>query len=761
MAVRTKNYPSSDVNEVDATTSAVVDSDSVHLIAGLTSKGKTFDPTRIYSVTQYLNTFGEPMNDAEFYVYAAVSNVIGNGGTPVVVRLPYDNNSSKVYNGVGIKFGTSFASSAISTNLSGDKNANLKNFVTAASEKGFTKFYPIDVKTFTVTNDEMAQITANGDFSDVDGISDCNFFVVDSNKSICTDADGRGGLFVVVFDPIRAMLYQRLLEGSAVSGNDDAVKTANFGLITSIHTLGTTSSEIDGWSMDLDGALMNVVNDSKVYAQQSLSRQIAGLFPSFDSSIVDNSVKVDGGYSNYIGIAVCKITKSDSLAYKNVPSIVESFVGCVAPRRNSITGVSEYIVDVVNGGSSYVRIMANRLNQTEPGTVSSPRLALPVVPGYDSMVFCRNVNDEDDPGAVKLTSFNYGSDDKKVSGATLGADLSIALSKVSNIDDVQIDVLVDAGLSSIAQFTNSPTGEYYQPNIDIDTSNGEIVNASSISTWTAIAGIEEQFCSGIRKDCMALVDIPRNATLNGSEPIINSLSASKNFVNNVEGGLSVASASLGSSYAAFYVNWVRMANPFTGSDVWVPPSCIVAGICAKCDTRFNPWESPAFLERGTVSGISGLSLYPSEQEEEFMYPKSLNYIKYFSSDGYVVWGQKTTQKKDGAFSRINVRRNALRIERHLYQVGRQFIGKGNTVYNRRRWIDIVEPYLSEIKNSDGIYDFMLVCDETNNTGAVIDANEFRATALIKFVREGEFVRTTVVATNTGADFNTVLASSNF
>lgn len=757
MAVRSNNFPSSEVKEIDLSTGAVVDSGSMHLIVGFTNKGQLYTPVKVYTIGQYVNVFGEPLTDAEFYVYTAVSRVLDNGGTPIVVRIPYDNEASKNYNGLALTIaGSGFAPSAIDTNVT---DTATRKFLAAAGLKGFTKFWEMTAGVATVTNAQLALIASNGDFSGIPDISGANFFISDKNKSTCIDEDFHGGLFVVVFDPLRAMLVQRLLD-TGVAADDNAMLTAGIGLVKKIVPLGSQDA-IGDWSIDLDGSIIHVDDDVRNYAPDSLSRQIANLFPGFDSSIVSNSVQVDKTYSNYVGIAVCMVTKSDSAVSVNTPTIIESFVGSIAPVRNASTGVSEYIVDVVNGGSSYVTMIANRLNQTEDGqtTVSGGTMkALPVKAGEDALLFCGG--DAGSPSAVSLTSFPYGSNDKVIKGSTVGANLVTALSKVSDVDDVQVDVVVDAGLSSVAQFTSSTGGEYYQPDFDIDAANGEITGASSISVWTSVVNALDAFCSGTRKDCMALIDAPRNATLRGSSPIVNDLDPSATFANNVEQGFTAVSSALNSSYSAIYSNWTKRNNPYTGTDVWVPPSCEVAGLCARCDVTYNPWNSPAFLERGVLSGVAGLSLYPGKEEESFLYPKSLNYVKYFNAEGYVVWGQKTTQKKEGAFSRINVRRNALRIERHLYQVGRQFIGKGNTVYNRRQWIDLVTPYLSNIKNSDGIYDFYLVCDETNNTPAVIDANEFRAAAFIKFVREGEFVVTSVVATNTSANFQEVVGVAN-
>lgn len=761
MAIRSYNFPSSEVKEVDLSSASVTDSGSIVLAVGYANKGQIFSPTKIYSVNAFLEMFGNPVTDAEFYLYTTVNNVIADGGTPIVIRLPYYNVASKNYNGIALSIPASGIAIETAENITAIDgsvaSAGMKKFLTKASAKGFTKIYPITTLNVSVTNEQMAKIVSSSDFSDVTNLSSANFYIVDKNKSICDDADSHGGLFIVVFDILRAMVVQRLLDDNDPTLTGTALYS-DLDLIKSVRPLGFTnnsSNYLSKWSMLLNGSVMvSDDNLNRIYSEDSLGKQIAGLFPNIDANIANTTINVDPDYSNYIGIAVIKMVEADSLATKNTPVIVESFIGCIAPKRNKITGISEYIVDVVNNGSSYISIYANKLNQTE--VVQAAANVLPIKGGFDAMLISSYANSD-----VMMNSFVYGSDDKIIKGTTIGADLVKALDKVDSVDDVQIDTVADSGLSSIAQFTDRPTGEHYQPDIDIDSSNGEITSGTQISTWLSIASRLEKFCSGDRKDCFALIDAPRNASIKGSIRILNDYDYLKTFAGNVEPGYSMISSALNSSYAAVYANWAKVYNTFASKDVWVPPSCFVSAACCRCDLQYNPWNSPAYLERGVISGVTEISLYPGKNEESFLYPKNINYIKYFSADGFVIWGQKTTQKKEGAFSRINVRRSMLRIERYLYNVGRQFIGKGNSVYNRRLYIDIVEPYLSSIKSKEGIYDYMLVCDDTNNTPEVIDANEFRSTCLIKPTREADFVIATVVVTNTGANFDEVISSGNF
>lgn len=747
MAIRSYNFPSSEVKEVDLTNSAITDSGSVVLVTGYTNKGQIFSPTKIYGTPQYVEQFGEPMTDAEFYTYLTVENVLSEGGTPVVIRLPYDNASSKNYNGIYLKFDSNTTMDGIDTAIS-----------SAVKSKGFSTFFRGLFEKISLTNEQYATVAASGNFAVLNNdLGNSNFVIMDKRKSICTDHEGNGGIFIVPFDMTRAMMVQRLLDDGTSTASTNLL-TKNLGLVGEVYYNG---KEISDWSIGLNGSIMTMTdNGDKFYSEDSLSKQIANLFPNIEPTIISDgdseNIEIDKRFSNYIGIAVCKIVKSDSTVVRNVPMIVESFVGSVMPVRNPITGVSEYIVDVINNESSYIQIFANRNNQTEIGQTASSNM-LPLPESGDDMAYFVG-----DQGEINnIISFKYGSDDKIIKGASIGADIVKAFNKITNIDDMQIDVVSDSGVSSIAQFTNSADGEHYQPDIDIDTNNSEIRNATQISTWMSVVTRLEKLCSGDRKDCMAIIDAPRHASLKASIPIVNDYDYDKSFANNLENGYSIVSSALNSSYAAIYANWVKVFNPYNNKDTWVPPSCFVAAKCCACDLRYNPWNSPAFLERGVIGGVTEISIKPGKAEESFLYPKSLNYIKYFNAEGFVIWGQKTSQKKEGAFSRVNVRRSILRMERFIYNVGRQFIGKGNSVYNRRVYTDIVDPYLSRIKSAGGLYDYLIVCDDTNNTPEVIDANEFRVTVLLKPVREAEYVVATVVATATGANFQEVINSGNF
>lgn len=747
MAISSLTYPGVEIKERDLGAYGVNSAQVKTFIAGFTHKGEIKKPIEIYDMSSYISQFGEPTNDAEFYTYVAANQVIMSGGVAVVSRLPYDNLASSGYQGVALKFSTPKKLSELPNDelLIKDTKEDL-----IALFDGQTQISEMTVSNISISDGrydlassggEFVATPANEDSSNFDSIADANFIVVDYKRTIANDDDDNGGIFYVFFDPIIAMRSQRILANSGSSMNCViAVKSSSGNLL-------------DNWNVPLAGTI----------DENSISRQIARQFPTFTQTIIaDEDGKPKFGteptYNNSIGIAVCRIGKTDSAISYQTVSVMEVYVGSVIPSYDQLTRQSRYIVDVVNYNSNFIRMYANRLNQVAEGkTASGLADGMKPMPlsGCLIKVGSEISNVEPHSSIVSVRSFAFGSDAKLINGSAINGYLLEALKQLAGVDATQIDIVCDAGLSSIANFVSNNHTEgnsaYYEP--DLDITDGVIENAEQLSVWSMICNTLEQFCSGTRKDCIALLDAPRNATLKGSQKLVRDDIAGQSFSEQCITGFNIVAASQNSSYSAMYANWVQMSNPYTGKSTWVPPSCFVAYSCGICDLQYNSWDSPAFLERGTISGIIDISLMPDAEIESFLYPKSINYIKYFASDGYVIWGQKTTQKTEGAFSRLNVRRSILRHERYIRQTLRQFIGENNTTFTRRSAIDAVEPYMRNVKAKNGVYDYLLVCDTSNNPPEVIDANEMAFAALMQPVKTAEKIVATIAVTNTGADLS--------
>ena len=168
------------------------------------------------------------------------------------------------------------------------------------------------------------------------------------------------------------------------------------------------------------------------------------------------------------------------------------------------------------------------------------------------------------------------------------------------------------------------------------------------------------------------------------------------------------------------------------------------------------WLAPAGINYGTLTGIHGISHNPNSQEEDQIYMKSWNYVKLYPFDGFIVEGQKTTLTKNSAFNRINVRTLFLDLERFVYNVARNFKYTVNNQYTREQFVQTLKVKFDDYMTRHGIYDYIIKCDDTNNTPETIDANELRCAIYIKPARLIEYIIVDFVAAKTGANFEEII-----
>ena len=189
---------------------------------------------------------------------------------------------------------------------------------------------------------------------------------------------------------------------------------------------------------------------------------------------------------------------------------------------------------------------------------------------------------------------------------------------------------------------------------------------------------------------------------------------------------------------------------------WVPANGIVAGLCAHTDDTNDPWWSPAGFNRGQLRSIAGISYNPDKADRDELYKARINPIVQFPGEGTILFGDKTMLAKPSAFDRINVRRLFNVLEKAIATSSKYILFEFNDEFTRARFTGMVEPYLREIKGRRGIYDFRVVCNEQNNTPAIIDANEFVADIYIKPARSINFIRLNFIATPTGLNFEELI-----
>ena len=247
-----------------------------------------------------------------------------------------------------------------------------------------------------------------------------------------------------------------------------------------------------------------------------------------------------------------------------------------------------------------------------------------------------------------------------------------------------------------------------------------------------------------RKDAIAFVSPPRNHVVD----ITNTTTITNNIINFYEDINS-------SSYVVFDSGYKYMYDRYNDVYRYVPLNGDMAGLAARTDLTADAWYSPAGFNRGQVRGVVKLAYNPTKAQRDQLYPKRVNPVTFFPGQGTVLFGDKTGLSAPSAFDRINVRRLFIVLEKAIATASKFQLFEFNDEFTRANFRSIVEPFLREVQGRRGITDFLVVCDETNNTGEVIDRNEFIAEIFIKPARSINFITLSFIATRTGVSFDEV------
>jgi phage tail sheath protein FI len=212
------------------------------------------------------------------------------------------------------------------------------------------------------------------------------------------------------------------------------------------------------------------------------------------------------------------------------------------------------------------------------------------------------------------------------------------------------------------------------------------------------------------------------------------------------------------SYLIVDNNYLKVYDKYNDKYIYIPAASTTAGVMASTDLSAAAWFSPAGQRRGQYFGVASLAYSATKAERDTLYKAGINPIVNIPGQGVLLFGDKTYLGRPSAFDRINVRRLFLVIERAIARAAKNVMFEFNDEFTRAEFVNIVEPFLREIQGRRGITDFRVVCDETNNTGAVIDRNEFIANIFIKPARSINYVTLNFVAVRTGVDFEEVVGA---
>ena len=276
--------------------------------------------------------------------------------------------------------------------------------------------------------------------------------------------------------------------------------------------------------------------------------------------------------------------------------------------------------------------------------------------------------------------------------------------------------------------------------------NGDEVDISLLVAGSVNSAVADHLIDNIatvRKDCLVFVS-PEQADVvqQVGDEVTNITDWRDNFTS--------------SSYVVHDSGWKYQFDKYNNVYRWVPINPDIAGLCVRTDQTNDPWFSPAGFNRGQIKNVIKLAWNPNKTARDELYKIGVNPVVSFPGEGPVLYGDKTGLVKPSAFDRINVRRLFIVLEKAIATAAKYSLFEFNDEFTRAMFVNMVEPFLRDVQGRRGITDFRVVCDETNNTGQVIDSNSFVGDIYIKPARSINFIQLNFVAVRTGVEFDEVV-----
>lgn len=313
---------------------------------------------------------------------------------------------------------------------------------------------------------------------------------------------------------------------------------------------------------------------------------------------------------------------------------------------------------------------------------------------------------------------------------TSGVDYSAANSMAASLGDV---------VAGYEIFRNP--AEYDVDYLIMGPSGGTSIFESQAKA-TALMSIADE-----RKDCMAVIS-----------PHKDDIVAQSNTNTQTDKVIEFFEPLPSSSFAVFDSGYKYTFDRFNNKFVYLALNSDIAGLMARTSADDYAWFSPAGANRGAINNAVKLSFNPSKSQRDLLYSKRINPVIASPGQGILLFGDKTALGYASAFDRINVRKLFLALESSIEGAARAQLFEFNDSTTRTNFVNIVEPYLRDVKGKRGITEFIVVCDETNNTPDVVDANQFKADIFVKPARSINFIGLTFVATRTGVSFSEVVGT---
>ena len=331
------------------------------------------------------------------------------------------------------------------------------------------------------------------------------------------------------------------------------------------------------------------------------------------------------------------------------------------------------------------------------------------------------------------------------------------------LDGVNAREGADRNANSTQVLTDQAGGQSIVPGVDdITATDGQLQTAWALfaddsqydisllplgNVSATVANYVISNVAEVRLDCVVFAS-PRNVS--SGDVIIGSGSTATDQI------IAYRNALPSTSYGVLDSGFKYQYDRYNDKYRWIPLNGDTAGLCARTDYTNDPWFSPGGLNRGQIKNVVKLAHNPNRTDRDALYKAGVNPVVTFPGEGTVLFGDKTLLAKPSAFDRINVRRLFIVMEKAIATAAKFQLFEFNDSFTRAQFKNLVEPFLRDVQGRRGIYDFKVVCDTTNNTGEVIDRNEFVGDIYIKPARSINFIQLNFVAVRTGVEFSEVV-----
>ena len=702
------NSPGVQITEKDLSLRAELPVGTVVVVPGFAPQGPISEPLFVTTMSELESIYGLPTTPAEKYFYYSCKEVLNSPAILNAMRLPYGSSYGEAY---------SEAYSGLFYPMTSGTNAGKVTWTVGAP-----KHYSFDPKEYTkvksgdfdwsATFSSIASVTTVGATTTIDA----GFFILNDLQ--------------VVNNEVFEGYYIGFADNSAVAST-----SPNFDSITQIKAL-TANNDTTAIS---SARLEFVLSATKADADSGLTSVSESLekvgFIGFETN----------EYQDHLSLGVFKIRRSTSDPSLLSLASIEKYLGSLDSNRKQTspsggTLVTSFIEDKINENSPTIKIVVNpaiskQFDWNKGSTTPVASIAT-------------------DASAKGLYPLGVYVPDTRAIGSTkiigdVPTKLNKSLRTLEVIEDTTVDLLIDAGLSTIYSMTQASTSKTYF-NDELVISDPNTVE----DDWQDVANELVNFSQNTRRDCFTILDPHRSIFVTGKDSKV-AENQQKTFSLDIYTHLKNAYSTFETNYAATYANWVKVSDMVSGRKTWLPFSGYAAAVFARSDAAANQWAAPAGLNRG-IFNVIDIAFNPNQKQRDRLYEISVNPVVFFTNDGYSVMGQKTLQTKPTAFDRVNVRRLFLALERATQRALKYFVFEPNTEFTRNRLRNTILPIFEFAKNTEGLYDYLIVCDDRNNTPDSIDRNELIVDIYLKPVRTAEFLLVNFIATRTGQNFQELI-----